>query len=403
MTNQSKFYIAMKVITGAIGALNLGICTSFLLQKSITFFELSVIYSLILGVSMLCEIPSGNLADRYGRKKIYAVGLLVTALQYVLYGATSHIWLLLLAAAFGGVGDALISGSFEAWITREEKKGKQSTLHRTFGMSRSLTSFFSIGVSLVTGLLLTDDLVFFYWIGAGLFVLCGLITLMLFEDNRGSEQRGLEYTSQSFRIFFSNKTYLFLSLLLAAAFSIQSIFVLYWQPRSTGMGLQEHNLPLLNSIYLFGAMVSSYLFSRWGVKKYYWSFLICSFFILGISFVILHISPNMHVYSAGLLVYGIGFGSLVPVFFSWAAEIVPDDQCASVLSLMSLVSSLVAVVTNMGVGALIEQYSLDTGAYIGVGTALLSGLLLITSKRMISAAELEVIHALETDAQQKLG
>lgn len=381
MSRESKFFIVLKIFTGCISVINLGIATAFLLQKSISFFELSVVYSLILGMSLIFEYPSGNWADRYGRKKIYACGLLVTALQYGFYASFSNVYLIFAAAAFGGLGDALISGSFEAWITQKEKlAGNAHILPRTFGLSRSLTSVCSIAASLAVGLMLKSDLSLFYWFGAAAFITAGVFSIVFFSDNRGSQASALHYTMGSLKTFVGNRNYLFLALILAAAFSLYSIFILYWQPQVLKFGVSEHSLPFLYAFYLTGAATTGYIYSKWSKRLSIWIFLLTSFSLLSVSFIVLYIAANLLVFALGLFLYGIGFGSIVPIFFSWAAEIVPDDQCASILSLMSGISSLASVITTVAMGVVIQHYEVYTGAIVGLLLGIVSVLMVAYMK-----------------------
>jgi len=75
----------------------MGVCTVFLLQKGISIFDVSSIFAISLVVDMIFEYPSGNLADTYGRKKLYALGLLFAGIQFLIYIFTKSLFLLYLA------------------------------------------------------------------------------------------------------------------------------------------------------------------------------------------------------------------------------------------------------------------------------------------------------------------
>ena len=102
MSRESRFYIIMNVIKGCIGTINLGVCTSFLITKSLNLFEISIVYSILLGTTLILEYLSGNLADKCGRKKIYAFGLLLTAIQYIFYALFVDKIYIYIAAVSGG-------------------------------------------------------------------------------------------------------------------------------------------------------------------------------------------------------------------------------------------------------------------------------------------------------------
>src|SRR5437868_6944494 len=62
-------------------------------------------YTLLLAALLLL---GGSLGDRYGRKKIYAIGIVVFALASVWCGLAPNIQQLILARAVQGVGGALL-------------------------------------------------------------------------------------------------------------------------------------------------------------------------------------------------------------------------------------------------------------------------------------------------------
>ncbi len=86
---------------------------------------------------------------------------------------------------------------------------------------------------------------------------------------------------------------------------------------------------------------------------------------------------------------GISMGSLIPIFFSWAMEIIDDDAIASMLSLMSGFSSIVAAITTIIVGSIIEMTNLDFSIYIGIGLAVICIYIFSKNYSIINTLELE--------------
>lgn len=377
MTRAGVLFLALKTVVGFLGSINLAISTAFLLQKPLTFFQLSIIYSLLLGTSLVLEYPSGNLADRFGRKRIYAVGLLFTALQYALYAGGHTVPLLYAAGVMGGVGDALLSGSLEAWLAEEERRSNADPqLHYVFGLSRSLTSLVAIIGSLGVGLLLGQNLALVYWGGAALLLLAALAALFLAPDNRGGAGRTWDISIAALKTFLSSPPLIFLALVLAAAFAFYSVFILYWQPRAQDFGVMPSRLPLLHSAYLLAAALSGYLYARYAQQLGTGPFLFGAFAAITLSFALQAFGDHLLVLVIALFVYGLGYGSVVPLFFAWATEIVPSDLQASVLSLINAIASLMAVLTTAAVGKMIEVWGLAVAPWIGLSLGVVATILL---------------------------
>ena len=376
MSQAARLYIVLKVLLGFFGTINVGISTAFLLQKPVSFFELSLIYSLILGVSLLLEYPTGNLADRYGRKLSFALGMLAIAVQYAFYAAFSNVFLLYFAGVVGGVGDALVSGSLEAWLGEEEKRrAPEPSLHRVFGVSRSLTSLFSIVGSLGIGLLLRADLAFVYWTGAIMLAVAGLGALTILPDNRGREKTTLRFSVAAIRTFVSSPLLLFLTFILAASYACYSVFILYWQPQAQILGITLNRLPLLYSAYLAATALSSYLYARLARQVGGGYFVYASFAFIALSFAFMFFGNDLVSLVMGLFSFGLGFGSVYPLFFDWTTDVIPSDLRASLLSLMSTWASATAVFTTAAIGKAIEIWGLEVAVRLGLGFAI--GILLL--------------------------
>lgn len=70
---------------------------------------------------------SGDLSDRYGRKRFIIIGLILYGLSQILFGLAFNVWVLFIARFFSGVGAAFIMPPVMAYvadITTLEERGK---------------------------------------------------------------------------------------------------------------------------------------------------------------------------------------------------------------------------------------------------------------------------------------
>ena len=68
---------------------------------------------------LVFEVPTGILADTYGRRRSVITGFLLMGSGFALEGAIPLFWAVLIAQAVWGVGYTFISGALEAWIADE--------------------------------------------------------------------------------------------------------------------------------------------------------------------------------------------------------------------------------------------------------------------------------------------
>lgn len=144
-----KAYFVYYVASQA--AFDRGIFILFLLAKGFTNEQAGLLQSVLFIAAFVCEIPTGLLGDKYGRKKSVVMGLLV----YIGYcfGVISFSGLtaFLLFYAVYGLAMSLVSGSDRALIYDLYKNaGKESEFLKLESRSRSVGSFV-LGIAIILG------------------------------------------------------------------------------------------------------------------------------------------------------------------------------------------------------------------------------------------------------------
>ena len=88
----------------------------FLLDSGITYSQVGVLYAAREIITNLSEIPSGIIADTYGRKNSLVVAFLFYILSFLTFYFSTNFTLLLIAILLMGIGDAFRSGSHKGMI-----------------------------------------------------------------------------------------------------------------------------------------------------------------------------------------------------------------------------------------------------------------------------------------------
>jgi DHA3 family tetracycline resistance protein-like MFS transporter len=81
--------------------------------------ELILIGTVMEAAVFVFEIPTGAVADTYGRRLSLVISFLVQGAAIILVGAVTHFGAILLAWALWGFGYTFMSGPYQAWITDE--------------------------------------------------------------------------------------------------------------------------------------------------------------------------------------------------------------------------------------------------------------------------------------------
>ena len=221
-------------------------------------FLYMAVFAFVFG---LFDYPTGGLADRFGRKRTYALGLVFVGINYLIVALCTLPITTVLAAFLAGFGAALQSGSLEAWITDElEKNGKVEGLDKVFGRGTSVSLMADVTAG-IAGSLITFTVGYWWTIPtAGIIALTTFVFAMIFmPENWGGGERE-PYTKllkSGARWIIGKKPLLFLglaqTLFIAGAYS-------YWEtltPVYGERGIPEALFGLIGSAMHLPAIVTA--------------------------------------------------------------------------------------------------------------------------------------------------
>lgn len=357
-----------------------GIWISFYLLFT-DYQGIGVIELIAYASSFVFEIPTGAVADFFGKKKTLMAAFFITGLNALIMGAAQNYSMLLLSVLLAGLGHALFSGTHHAFIYDSLK-----TLGREAEYDAILSKLTSIGLvsmaiaSVVGGVAYTllPGLPF-YLLALTCFI--ALIASFYFTEppidtDHFSFKEFMTKTSIGFSVL---KTGVLAKPLLSVLFmssvavivigaSLDNALAIYY-------GLNEATMGILFAIAIFAGALGNFFYER--VKK-----------IVGFS-ALAWLTAGILLGSALLAPFvGMFFGSLAIlarfVVYQWPEiqastvinESVSSNSRATALSTFSMLSRLPYVLTAVLIGISIERYNAAwTTAGVG-GLVLLFGVLL---------------------------
>lgn len=278
---------------------------------------------------------------------------------------------MIFAAFCGGVGNALVSGSLEAWLMVEQKDN--DVLTRCFSLKTSLGTIFSIFITFTLAFIPSNFAMIYFILGL-VMILLAISTFVMFKDNKTNDTEGfIQFNNKAIKEVFSNINYIKIILFCSLAFLFYSIFILYWQVRLEEIGIEKSNIIAVYSLYLIGTAISSYLVPY--IKKVLSNrnYLILCIILMTFCFISMRFE-SIYIASFGLLLFGLGFGSMIPYSYAWMAEQINNDNSATIISFIGSMGTIVSIFANIIIGILMDKFDLN---FINAFTILLGVVTLI--------------------------
>lgn len=126
----------------------------YLNQKGLTYTEIGSLYAIREIIINIAEVPSGIIADTYGRKTTLASSLLVYIISFIVFYYSTDFWLFFVAFSLYGIADAFRSGTHKGMIMEYLKinNWKDQKIDY-YGRTRSWSQMGSAISSLIAGLI----------------------------------------------------------------------------------------------------------------------------------------------------------------------------------------------------------------------------------------------------------
>lgn len=122
----------------------------FFLEKNISFLQIGIIYSVREILINILEIPSGILADIFGRKKTLIISFFFYITSFIIFYLTHSFLSFLIAISFYAIGDSFRSGNHKTMIFEYLRiHGWNDLRAHYYGHTRSWSQFGSAISSLI--------------------------------------------------------------------------------------------------------------------------------------------------------------------------------------------------------------------------------------------------------------
>ncbi|TDL86227.1 MFS transporter [Vibrio vulnificus] len=350
--------------------------------------QLGLMSTVFFAAYALMQIPTGFLADKFGRVRVLVIGYILFGVGTYFSGLAASFGIFLLMRALTGLGEGTYYGSqygISSSITPKKYRGLISALINS-GMAFGISLGF-IASSYFTYTLNKGWQFPFYVFSIPTIIVAILIGLFV-RDNQKQEKKQKQVIQEkgSIKQLFTKNHILVYILIFCSLYGFFGM--LTWLPYylQTTRGVEASQTGIIASLVPWasipGAIIFGYLSDKIKSKKP----LIIILAIAGAicQFAIPYIG-NYYLLLIGLILYGfLGKLALDPVLISYLADITPSSMYSRVYGFFNFSGMLSSIFAPYITGYFADRTgSLEFGFYLSGGLLLIGAMLFIfTDKRL---------------------
>ncbi|VWL85739.1 MFS transporter [Oceanivirga miroungae] len=336
----------------------------YLAAKGFSLFQIGIMETIYHITSFTMEIPTGAIADIYGRKTSRTLGRVLYLVSLLLMLSSNNIEIISLSFVFSALGNNLESGAGEALVYDSLKELKKEDKYIKIQSNSEMILQVARAVSLLLGGYLANiSYTLTYQIAAVVTVISILQSMMFTEPSIGKVDREINVYKTFKKQFLDsisvvkNDTRISVIIIcieLVASFAITSFYYSQNLLKIEGYNNFEIGIVLAAIGILTGIFVllTSKLEKTFGIRN----LLIFLPFIYVIGFILISINSLTIL---GMIIVNINESAIFVVSSNYLNSLIPSKQRATVLSFQSMFFSLAMIVVFPVVGKIGDLFSLN--------------------------------------------
>ncbi len=334
----------------------------YFLNSGLTALQVGILVAISPLVAFLFEIPTGAIADLYGRKFSVLLGYFIEGISYLLVFFVKDFYALIGVFSLLGFGVTFSSGAKEAWITDLAGSKNKHLIHDYFSKSQIIESIGYILAGLIGAILVKNFGLSIVWPMSAISFLTSIILLSWAKERYKKKKSHVvqaltDIKKQSIVAMCYSKKHHVLPLFFVAASILAFAGVLGGQlsvtPYLQGLGFQDHWFGYLGTLMSL-TMMSPILGRKFYVKNRERQFIITSL-TLGALLTLLVILANNIAFGMAVVLGSMFFFSMTrPVERVFFHKYIPSKLRATIGSIESMLLAIVGFASVPLVGYLVD-------------------------------------------------
>lgn len=357
-----------------------GINTIFLLDAGLTNFQAFAANAFFTAGQVIFEVPTGVVADTWGRRASYLLGCVTLALSTLLYlwmwKIHGPFWSWAASSMLLGLGFTFFSGALEAWLVdalhATDFKGSLETVFakgQMVGGTAMFVGSFSGGmIAQFTNLGVP------YILRSAVLILNFAVAFFLMKD-LGFTPKKNEQPIKAMKKILANSIDHGLKkpavrwIMIAAPFATGVSFYVFYalQPflldlygNKTAYGIAGLVAALVACAQIVGGFAATHLNKFFARRT---TALLLGTFLTGLTLILVSLTHNFFVAIGLIFLWGLIFAALIPIRQAYLNGLIPSEQRATVLSFDSFMGSSGGIVIQPLLGKAADVWNYSTSYF----------------------------------------
>ena len=381
-----------------------GINTLFLLDAGLSNFEAFAANAFFTVGEVIFEIPTGVVADAWGRRISYLLGTVTlsasTFLYYLLWQVHGPFWAWAVVSVLLGLGFTFFSGAVDAWLVDALHFAHYAgDLEAVFGRAQIVGGGAMLAGSVAGGFIAqATSLGVPFLIRVA--ILCAMfgVASVLMKDLGFTPERGQKPLQATRQILQTSLDYGLRNppvrwLMLAAPFTSGVGFYAFYAMQPYLLNLYGNRAAyavagLAAAIFAGSQIVGGILAPRIrNLLHRRTSALILGTALCALFLVLLGVAHNFWVALFLLVLWGMSGAAVIPIHQAYLNDLIPSKQRATVLSFDSLMGSSGGVVVQPILGRAADAWGYGTSYVVGAAIQVLAVPFLLRSRAQNAGAD----------------
>lgn len=347
----------------------------YLAYCGLSLAQIGLLEGIYHATSILCEIPSGALADLLGRKRSMILSRICVALSCVIMLFSKSFWLFALSFFIQALGNNFNSGSEEALIYDSMKFIGQEEKYMGVNGRLNVIIEISQGIATVAGGILAEYSYFWCYAACVVIAVLALIPVLLMtevpiekEEKKISVGKMVaDHFKTSCIILKKDSRIVKVIIYYSMVFASETLLFFYSQKYYSDLGFNKIQISMfllfVSICTCAGALLSDRIFTKIGNRLSFIGALAIALAFFGYG------PKNVVLSVLSFAVAGFFCSALYPVQSYTLNRLIPSKQRATLISVSSMMFSVAMIVLFPIAGAFADYFGLAK-VFIGIGAIL---------------------------------